>query len=179
MACQTRLSLPPAADLDSLIQSFASTSEPDDLPSILPTNNTSLNASQIRRKLFSDDDDLLDEMPRRSSTFEMNRSIQRENQRSSSPSQHDHFNENFHRQDKPITPDCSPIPLKTSECPSIVSTPSIFQHATELLPPTQLPSKNERKMIDFPILFYSVFCLGDYARQVLDKALAELMECSM
>ena len=77
MGCQTRLSLPPAADLDSLIQSFASTSDLDDPPAILPINS-SLNGSQIRRKLFSEDEDLLDEtsfgpidLPRRSSTFDV------------------------------------------------------------------------------------------------------------
>lgn len=74
VACQTRLSLPPAADLDSLIQSFASTSDLDDPPQ--PISNSSLNGSQIRRKLFSDEDDLLDETPplvhpRRSSSFEV------------------------------------------------------------------------------------------------------------
>ena len=77
VACQTRLSLPPAADLDSLIQSFASTSDLDDPPQ--PVSNSSLNVSQIRRKLFSDEDDLLDEtpplvQPRRSSSFEVTES---------------------------------------------------------------------------------------------------------
>lgn len=127
MACQTRLSLPPAADLDSLIQSFASTSDPEDLPASFPTNNTSLNASQIRRKLFSEDEDFLDEIPRRSSTFDIQRTVRQENQRSSSPSQHDQFNEDFHRQGKPMTPDCSPIPLKTTE----------FSPPTRQIPPSR------------------------------------------
>jgi hypothetical protein len=46
-----------------------------------------------------------------------------------------------------------------------------------LLHPAQMPSKKnlklsyiEENMIEF---------LGDYARQVLDNALADLMECSM
>jgi hypothetical protein len=74
VACQTRLSLPPAADLDSLIQSFASTSDLDELPPAMVNN--SFNLSQIRRKLFSDDDDLLDETTplvsaRRSSFFDV------------------------------------------------------------------------------------------------------------
>lgn len=75
MGCQTRLSLPPATDLDSLIQSFASNSDQDE-PAVT-VSNSSLNISQIRRKLFSDDDDLLDETPpiapppRRSSTFDV------------------------------------------------------------------------------------------------------------
>lgn len=74
MGCQTRLSLPPAADLDSLIQSFASNSDVDDPP--VAVSNSSLNISQIRRKLFSEEDDLLDETPpilqhRRSSSFDV------------------------------------------------------------------------------------------------------------
>ncbi len=74
VGCQTRLSLPPAADLDSLIQSFASNSDQDDPP--ITVSNSSLNISQIRRKLFSDEDDLLDETPpvappRRSSSFDV------------------------------------------------------------------------------------------------------------
>jgi hypothetical protein len=74
VGCQTRLTLPPAADLDSLIQSFASNSDPDDPP--VAVSNSSLNISQIRRKLFSDDDDILDETPpipppRRSSSFDV------------------------------------------------------------------------------------------------------------
>lgn len=141
MACQTRLSLPPAADLDSLIQSFASNSDPDDLPAILPTNNTSLNASQIRRKLFSEDEDFLDEIPRRSSTFEIQRTVRRENQRSSSPSQYDQFNEDFHRQDKPMTPDCSPIPLKTSE----------FSPPTRQIPPSRKSFRGNFLIFFFPI----------------------------
>ncbi len=78
VGCQTRLSLPPAADLDSLIQSFASNSDPDDPP--ITVSNSSLNISQIRRKLFSDDDDLLDETPliaapRRSSSFGVRKDV--------------------------------------------------------------------------------------------------------
>lgn len=74
MGCQTRLTLPPAADLDSLIQSFTSNGDIDDPP--IAISNSSLNNSQIRRKLFSDDDDLLDEtpplvQPRRSSSFDV------------------------------------------------------------------------------------------------------------
>ena len=75
VGCQTRLSLPPATDLDSLIQSFASNSDQDE-PAVT-VSNSSLNISQIRRKLFSDDDDLLDETPpiapppRRSSIFDV------------------------------------------------------------------------------------------------------------
>jgi len=74
VGCQTRLSLPPAADLDSLIQSFASNSDLDDPP--VTISNSSLNNSQIRRKLFSEEDDLLDETPliappRRSSLFDV------------------------------------------------------------------------------------------------------------
>jgi len=74
VGCQTRLSLPPAADIDSLIQSFASNSDQDEPP--VPVANSSLNVSQIRRKLFSDEDDLLDETPpvaapRRSSSFDV------------------------------------------------------------------------------------------------------------
>ena len=72
VACQTRLSLPPEANLDSLIQSFASNSELDDPPAALP--NSSLNMSQIRRKLFTDEDDLFDDPsppPRRSSSFDV------------------------------------------------------------------------------------------------------------
>lgn len=150
MACQTRLSLPPAADLDSLIQSFASTSDPDDQPAILPTNNTSLNTSQIRRKLFSDDEDLLEDFPRRSSTFESPRAVRRENQRSSSPSQFDHFDDEFRRQDKPLTPDCSPIPLKTSECPSIVSTPREFSPPTPQMP-SRKPTTSSRLYFPFDL----------------------------
>ena len=81
MGCQTRLSLPPATDLDSLIQSFASNSDQDE-PAVA-VSNSSLNISQIRRKLFSDDDDLLDETPpivpppRRSSTFDVSMKIKR------------------------------------------------------------------------------------------------------
>jgi len=75
VGCQTRLTLPPAADLDSLIQSFTSNGDIDDPP--IAISNSSLNNSQIRRKLFSDDDDLLDEtpplvQPRRSSSFDVN-----------------------------------------------------------------------------------------------------------
>ena len=75
MACQTRLSLPPAADLDSLIQSFASNnSDPDDGVPVI-ANNSSLNVSQIRRKLFLEEDDLFDDLPpvqvRRSSSFDV------------------------------------------------------------------------------------------------------------
>jgi hypothetical protein len=74
VGCQTRLSLPPAADIDSLIQSFASNSDQDEPP--VTVSNSSLNISQIRRKLFSDEDDLLDETPlvappRRSSSFDV------------------------------------------------------------------------------------------------------------
>ena len=74
MACQTRLSLPPAVDLDSLVQSFASNSD-QDYP-LVTASNSSLNTSQIRRKLFSVEDDSLDEAsliapPRRSSSFDV------------------------------------------------------------------------------------------------------------
>ena len=75
VGCQTRLSLPPTTDLESLIQSFASNSDQDE--PLVTVSNTSLNGSLIRRKLFSDEDDLLDETPlvappRRSSIFDVN-----------------------------------------------------------------------------------------------------------
>jgi len=113
VGCQTRLSLPPAADLDSLIQSFASNSDQDEVP--VTISNSSLNISQIRRKLFSDDDDLLDETPpiappRRSSSFDV-KNFSSIGQRSSSPSQQQN---RVYRHTKPVTPDCSPIPLKTT-----------------------------------------------------------------
>ena len=62
-----------------------------------------------------------------------------------------------------MTPDCSPIPLKTSDDSLALTPQSIVHDSTRYLSisidPSQMPS--------------------DYARQMLDNALAELMECSM
>ncbi|CAF4182155.1 unnamed protein product [Adineta steineri] len=186
MGCQTRLSLPPAADLDSLIQSFASNSDQDE--PIVTISNSSLNMSQIRRKLFSDEDDLLDEtplivQPRRSSLFD-------HEQRSSSPSQQQYRESQPFRHTKPITPDCSPIPLKTSTN----STKNSQQHFIAVTPqqeavvmtsvsrPTRhlsvLSSPITNMSIGSPII-HTYQMPSDYARQLLDNALADLMECSM
>ncbi|CAF0773921.1 unnamed protein product [Didymodactylos carnosus] len=56
MGCQTRLSLPPKLDIESIIQSFCSsdnTSRNND-----STRSSQLNDSQIRRKLFLEDDEI-------------------------------------------------------------------------------------------------------------------------
>jgi len=186
MGCQTRLSLPPAADLDSLIQSFASNSDQDDPP--ITVSNSSLNISQIRRKLFSDEDDLLDETtpivpPRRSSSFDPG-------QRSSSPSQQQNRESLLYRYTKPVTPDCSPIPLKTSTNSTknsrqqfLAVTPQ--QEAvmmTSVSRPTRYLSILSSPITNMSIgspLIHPQQMPSDYSRQVLDNALADLMECSM
>ncbi|CAF1433427.1 unnamed protein product [Rotaria magnacalcarata] len=186
MGCQTRLSLPPAADLDSLIQSFASNSDQDDPP--VAISNSSLNVSQIRRKLFSDEDDLLDETPqilppRRSSSFDPA-------QRSSSPSQQQNRENYLYRHKKPITPDCSPIPLKNTTNSTKSSQQDFFAFTPESEPVVMTSvSRPVRHLshISSPITNMSIGSPfihppqmpSDYARQVLDNALADLMECSM
>ncbi|CAF3044570.1 unnamed protein product [Rotaria socialis] len=186
MGCQTRLSLPPAADLDSLIQSFASNSDQDDPP--VAISNSSLNVSQIRRKLFSDEDDLLDETPqilpaRRSSSFDPA-------QRSSSPSQQQNRENNLYRHKKPITPDCSPIPLKNTTNSTKSSQQDFFAFTPEseavVMTSVSRPIRH-LSHISSPITNMSIGSPfihppqmpSDYARQVLDNALADLMECSM
>ncbi|CAF1073220.1 unnamed protein product [Adineta ricciae] len=179
MACQTRLSLPPTTDLESLIQSFASNSDQEDPP--VTISNSSLNNSQIRRKLFYDEDDLLDEIPlvvppRRSSIFDCE-------QRSSSPSQYQNRGNQLLRHEKPVTPDCSPIPLKTStnstrsspQLDAVVMT-SVFRPTRHL---SGLSSPIANMSIGSPLLHSHHIMPSDYARQVLDNALADLMECSM
>ncbi|UJR32222.1 hypothetical protein I4U23_019687 [Adineta vaga] len=186
MGCQTRLSLPPAADLDSLIQSFASNSELDE-PTVT-VSNSSLNLSQIRRKLFSDEDDLLDDtvpvvQPRRSSIFE-------HEQRSSSPSQQRNHESHFYSHLKPVTPDCSPIPLRTSTNSTKNSRQDHFPVTpqqdsitmTSVIRPIHHLSILSSPVINMSIgspFLPSSQMPSDYARQVLDNALADLMECSM
>ncbi|CAF0738589.1 unnamed protein product [Rotaria sordida] len=185
MGCQTRLSLPPAADLDSLIQSFASNSDQDDPP--IAISNSSLNISQIRRKLFSDEDDLLDETPpiiplRCSSSFDPA-------QRSSSPSQQQNRESHLYRYKKPITPDCSPIPLKTSTNSTKNSRQEFLALTPESEPvvmtsasrPTRYVSHLSSSVTNMSIgspFIHPPQMPSDYARQVLDNALADLMECS-
>jgi hypothetical protein len=58
---------------------------------------------------------------------------------------------------------------------SILSSPiTNMSIGSPLIYPPQMPSKNI-----FEIILFNISSLGDYARQVLDNALADLMECSM
>jgi hypothetical protein len=205
VACQTRLSLPPAANLDSLIQSFASTTSDVDEPIAITTHvsNTSMNLSQIRRRLFTDEEDLFDETT----------PISEWPHRSSSPHQQQ-------ARGQPVSPDCSPIPLKDS-ISSALSSPSITPQSTlsektnkgglpeniselmlnsiyrsnhglsyvssssfsnmsidsPLIHPPQMPSSSRH--IDEQHAIEHLLISGEYARQVLENALADLMECSM